>query len=170
MCTPLEKERLRRYINDFDVLYRDCMASFRSYQTVKDRFDKIKPIIIDALQDVPIIGIRSLYGFPKGRRKHDETEIGCALREFEEEIGIDKKFIKLLGFPPLEEIYTGSDGKEYKNVYFRCEIPFMAIPRKIKTSPKIPGRELAISNEIHDILWLTKNQAKMYLDGSTFEL
>ena len=36
------------------------------------------------------------WGFPKGRRNFNETDLNCALREFNEETGINMKSIKLL--------------------------------------------------------------------------
>lgn len=146
------------------------MIGFRPYNVMKERYDKIKPIIQSALKDSPLSGIRSLYGFPKGRKKHKEKGIDAAIREFEEEVGISRIHIRILGFPPLEEIYVGTDGKEYKNVYFRCDIPYMLIPRKIKTDSTIPGRQNTVSAEIRDVIWLTKQEAKNYLDKSTFDL
>jgi 8-oxo-dGTP pyrophosphatase MutT (NUDIX family) len=59
------------------------------------------------------------WGFPKGRRNFKERDLECALREFEEETGYEKKdlhFIKNLN--PMEEIFTGSNLKSYKHRYF----------------------------------------------------
>ena len=59
------------------------------------------------------------WGFPKGRRNYKESDITCALREFEEETGYDKKCINLIqNLHPLKEIFTGSNYKSYKHSYF----------------------------------------------------
>ena len=59
------------------------------------------------------------WGFPKGRRNYQEKDLGCALREFEEETGYLKSNIKLLqNIVPYEEIFTGSNMKSYKHKYF----------------------------------------------------
>lgn len=59
------------------------------------------------------------WGFPKGRRNQNETDLDCALREFNEETGINKKSIKLIdNLFPFEEIFTGSNYKSYKHRYF----------------------------------------------------
>ena len=59
------------------------------------------------------------WGFPKGRRNYKENDIICALREFEEETGYDRKSVSLIqNLAPLEEIFTGSNYKSYKHCYF----------------------------------------------------
>jgi len=59
------------------------------------------------------------WGFPKGRRNYLEKDLDCALREFEEETGINKKDIILINnIKPFEEIFIGSNFKSYKHKYF----------------------------------------------------
>ena len=170
MCTPDERSKLKKYINHFDVLYNDSFSSFRTYRSIKDRFFKIKSLIIKGLELPPTEPILSLYGFPKGRRKPNEAGIDAALREFEEEVKISPDMIRVLGKPPLEEIFIGTDGKKYKNIYYRCDTEVMIIPRKTRTNSTISGREWTVSNEIHDVLWATKEECKELLNPSTYEL
>jgi ADP-ribose pyrophosphatase YjhB (NUDIX family) len=59
------------------------------------------------------------WGFPKGRRNYKESDIICALREFEEETGYDRKSVTLIqNLSPLQEIFTGSNYKSYNHCYF----------------------------------------------------
>jgi len=59
------------------------------------------------------------WEFPKGRRNHMEKDLYCALREFEEETGISKEYIKIIdNVIPFEEIFIGSNHKSYKHKYF----------------------------------------------------
>jgi len=59
------------------------------------------------------------WGFPKGRRNYMETDIKCAIREFEEETGYSKNNINLIqNLIPYEESFIGSNYKSYKHVYF----------------------------------------------------
>jgi 8-oxo-dGTP pyrophosphatase MutT (NUDIX family) len=59
------------------------------------------------------------WEFPKGRRERKEKEIQCALREFEEETGIEKNKIKIIeNLLPFEETYIGTNHKSYKHKYF----------------------------------------------------
>lgn len=62
------------------------------------------------------------WEFPKGRKELKESEIECALREFEEETGISKLSVRLienlLGF---DENYIGTNYVAYKHRYFLAE-------------------------------------------------
>jgi len=59
------------------------------------------------------------WEFPKGRRNFQEKDLDCALREFEEETGIQKKNIKIIeNLLPFEEMFLGSNHKSYKHKYF----------------------------------------------------
>ena len=59
------------------------------------------------------------WGFPKGRRNHQEKDIDCAFREFSEETGYNKECLKqIFNVLPYEEVFIGSNLKCYKNKYF----------------------------------------------------
>lgn len=57
------------------------------------------------------------WGFPKGRKNKNETNIQTALREFGEETGISPSKIKLKKKQFIEN-YISYDNVEYKNIYF----------------------------------------------------
>lgn len=161
MCTLQEKEILKKYPPE--TIYKDAWSKFRTYKSFLDRYNKIKDIIVDALQAPPLKSEAYMYGFPKGRIKDKESGVSTALREFNEEIGPYSQHIKILGFPPCVEEYTGTDDKQYRNVYYRGEIPFVLIPRKHRGDSIIPTREYEISEEIQEVLWVTSEEAKNYL-------
>tara|TARA_Y100000817_G_scaffold312845_1_gene307586 strand:- start:2027 stop:2656 length:630 start_codon:yes stop_codon:yes gene_type:complete len=59
------------------------------------------------------------WGFPKGRRNYQEDDKRCALREFEEETGLNRMNIDLIAnIMPFDEIFTGSNFKSYRHKYF----------------------------------------------------
>ena len=59
------------------------------------------------------------WGFPKGRRNNYESDCMCALREYEEETGYDRKDLDLIkNIMPYEEVFIGSNYKSYKHKYF----------------------------------------------------
>ena len=59
------------------------------------------------------------WGFPKGRRNYQETDITCAYREFMEETGLCKNEIEMVtNMQPFEEIFVGSNFKSYKHKYY----------------------------------------------------
>jgi len=58
------------------------------------------------------------WGFPKGQKNKNEMEIECALREFQEETGINSNSINVLNLEPIIEDYMGTNGIRYKHIYF----------------------------------------------------
>lgn len=61
------------------------------------------------------------YGFPKGRRNINESDLSCACREFSEEAGLDVADIELVhpsGGRPYEEVFMGSNHTRYRHVYY----------------------------------------------------
>jgi 8-oxo-dGTP pyrophosphatase MutT (NUDIX family) len=59
------------------------------------------------------------WEFPKGRRNNREKDLECALREFEEETGIDYENICVIqNVLPFEETFIGTNHKSYKHKYF----------------------------------------------------
>lgn len=63
--------------------------------------------------------IETEWEFPKGRRNQREKDLDCALREFQEETGIDQNRITIIeNLVPFEEMFIGSNHKAYKHKYF----------------------------------------------------
>lgn len=99
------------------------------------------------------------WEFPKGRKHVSETELQCALREFEEETGINRKYIKVKeDIPRYEELYIGTDGKEYKSVYYvaQCSYPIFIEKKRYKHII----RSYTLSSEFIDYGWYNVEQTK----------
>ena len=63
------------------------------------------------------------WEFPKGRRNHNEKDLECSLREFEEETGLMKQNLTIIeNVLPFEEIFIGTNHKSYKHKYFLAYI------------------------------------------------
>lgn len=63
------------------------------------------------------------WGFPKGRRNKNETDISCAIREFKEETGYNDDDFKIITeIKPLEETFVGTNGILYKHIYYVAEL------------------------------------------------
>ena len=63
------------------------------------------------------------FGFPKGRiNKFKETEIQCAVREFEEETGYSKNNYNILNIPIIEENFTGTNFVKYIHKYYFAQM------------------------------------------------
>jgi 8-oxo-dGTP pyrophosphatase MutT (NUDIX family) len=67
------------------------------------------------------------WGFPKGRRNHQEKDYECAIREFEEETGYVRRNLKnVKNIVPYEEIFIGSNYKSYKHKYYLMKMDYVA--------------------------------------------
>jgi ADP-ribose pyrophosphatase YjhB (NUDIX family) len=63
------------------------------------------------------------WGFPKGRRNINESDLMCACREFREETGVEICDIHLLSnVKPFDEIFTGSNKVRYRHVYYLAHL------------------------------------------------
>lgn len=59
------------------------------------------------------------WGFPKGRRYTIESELECAIREFEEETNLNAMdYTVLTHIQPLVEDFIGTNGIKYRHKYF----------------------------------------------------
>jgi len=64
------------------------------------------------------------WGFPKGRKNRNEFEsdIDCAIREFNEETGYTNNDYKIIEeIEPLVEDFVGTNGISYRHIYFVAE-------------------------------------------------
>lgn len=133
--TISEKEKLRTL--EFDDLWREIwgdnkISSQYKYEesTSKVKFNSLKNGVYCRTE---VYNLNQLidesnnydnwyepeWGFPKGRRNFQENDYTCALREFNEETGIDISALTLIqNIMPYEEIFTGSNYKSYKHKYF----------------------------------------------------
>ena len=83
------------------------------------------------------------WGFPKGRRNYNETDLDCSIREFNEETGYNLNKANVIhNISPFEEIFCGSNYKSYKHKYFLTQMD-------------VENSEPAIqeTNEISKIQW-----------------
>jgi len=63
------------------------------------------------------------WGIPKGRRDNKETDLQCAIREFQEETQLTDNTITIYkNIMPLEEVYVGNNGIKYRHIYFIGEL------------------------------------------------
>ena len=92
--------------------YKEYILSKQKFYEIKLRnptiFDKIKPIYNE-----------NEWGFPKGRRELYETDVVCAMREFEEETNYNEEDYTILDEKNnIKENLVGTNGIYYKHNYF----------------------------------------------------
>ena len=98
------------------------------------------------------------WEFPKGRRNKQETNRDCAIREFNEETNYSQEDYQLLkNIIPFNEEFNGENKVRYKYIYY------LGYLINYKKECKIDPQNKDQLNEIQNILWLTKNEAKQKL-------
>tara|TARA_B100000780_G_scaffold250841_5_gene197191 strand:+ start:10012 stop:10722 length:711 start_codon:yes stop_codon:yes gene_type:complete len=112
--------------NSFDFLWKyiwcdkkSCNRYKKDYIIGKRKFDSLKTFIKNVGKSVYT---EPEWGFPKGRRKENETNFECAKREFEEETNLDKLKYKITNIKPLEENYISTNKVNYCHNYYLAEL------------------------------------------------
>ena len=86
------------------------------------------------------------WGFPKGRREKNESEMECAFREFHEETGIPISSVALIhNMAQFHEMFTGTDNQVYKHTYYMVYVPW--------DQSEIPS--LSKETEISEARWVS---------------
>lgn len=134
--TESERDKLLHY--DFDPLWKElwqvneCNNFMKEYNESKFRFQMLKKgYNIKTDEGKQLLNIDNLvkntqcnmkdteWGFPKGRRNINEQDIVCALREFQEETGINKRSVMVpVDIKGFEEVFTGTNNVRYRHVYY----------------------------------------------------
>ena len=133
-----EKARLLK--GDFDSIWSQLWSSNSVLQQYKNEEivskEKFNALISGIMTQQDTYTLESLieetdkelweepeWGFPKGRRNHNENDIICAMREFVEETGYSQKCLHNIdNIQPFEEIFMGSNYKSYKHKYYLMKV------------------------------------------------
>lgn len=125
---PLNEELLNETSEAFNNLsIKDqhiyTKIHLKEYNTSKLKFEYLKSNnIIDRLELEQKINLKydePEWGFPKGRRNMHENNHECAVREYEEETGLDKNNMTIMDrIYPITELLTGTNNIQYKHLYY----------------------------------------------------
>jgi 8-oxo-dGTP pyrophosphatase MutT (NUDIX family) len=164
MCKLLrgmtQKEQHRLLTATFDDLWNDIWGkspSARShrndYDASEKRFHQIREKLPDLIRDHPTVWTEPEWGFPKGRRNPYEMDINCAVREFQEETGLERNdFSVLQNTYTLSETFYGSNNVHY------CHKYYLAICNK-SVEVELDTNDIHMSREIGAIKWCTFEDA-----------
>jgi 8-oxo-dGTP pyrophosphatase MutT (NUDIX family) len=109
----------------------------------------------------------TMWHFPKGRLESHESQLQCALREFEEETGISKHQVRVLDrHKTMHELYVGTNGKLYRTVYYLSEATTLLPTPPMKRSLRSKLRPFYLSDELNSLRWCSFDEAQ-YLVYST---
>ena len=131
----MTKEEIKKIeSNDFDKLWDELWLHDdkntiydNEYRQSKEKFNKLKSKngmehyygLEFYVKHIKPIWDEPEWGFPKGRRKLHESDISCAVREFEEETGFGKKdYVMLNNINPFIENLIGTNGTRYMHKYY----------------------------------------------------
>ena len=141
----------------FDDLWNDLWINHQSktfineYENAKRKFEKLDIKKLIRLNDYSFDFTE--FSFAKGRKNMKETNIACAEREFFEETGYNKKnynFIK--NYPPICEEFTGTNGINYKHIYYLVKMKDNIPP------PTIDKDNIVQTGEVRNIGWFTYDE------------
>jgi len=151
-----EKERHALKVKSFEQLWIDLWGAStfetkqyrQEYEQAKLKFEQLKQGVLyndkmttlDELLDIiPIKWSTPEWGFPKGRRNPGETDMTCAIREFQEETGLTRNDYFLFdGIEPIHETFFGNNNIHYCHVYYIALVPDVCTIRP-ETSNEIGG-------------------------------
>lgn len=132
--TPNEKKKI--ISNDFDTLWNSLWSNYnlnkfkKDYKKSIEKFNKLKEgyyindnlinfeYILNNSKNNDKIYQETEWEFPKGRRNINEENITCAIREFEEESGLNRENIRLINNKSYEEIYIAINNVRYRHIYY----------------------------------------------------
>jgi 8-oxo-dGTP pyrophosphatase MutT (NUDIX family) len=136
---PYEEEYLTRLLRgmtkneqnnilskSFDELWQSvwgessCIKSHKNdYDSSEKKFSIIKDKLPELISTNESKWVEPEWGFPKGRRNPHETDLNCAIREFQEETGLRRNdFTIIQNTYPISETFFGSNQVHYCHKYY----------------------------------------------------
>ena len=126
-CTLLTKSEYRRLVSqNFNELWNGLWQNeelphfARQFIKARDKFFEYNVIDIlkHSIYELDLFDAPE-YCIPKGRKKKNESEHACALREFREETELKRIPIHMTNSTWVE-YFKGTDGENYSTRYFLC--------------------------------------------------
>lgn len=112
---------------DFDYLWNNLWDTnnirnknhHSEYVISKQKFNEMKLMYSQILQDIEPLYTFNEWGFPKGRREMYETDLICGIREFEEETSMNESCYTLLEkCDAVTEDLIGTNNVKYIHNYY----------------------------------------------------
>jgi len=134
----------------FESLWRSMWGDDHAsadFMVSRERFNRLD---VKALVEAhPSVYPEPEWGFPKGRRIRGETDVDCAIREFNEETNVDRDAYLVLRNIRLEETFEGLNHIQYRHVYF---VAVITDPNKVNLHQRFTPMQ---RREISGIAWKT---------------
>jgi hypothetical protein len=146
--------------NDFDHLWHNLWDEnniknknhYKEYITSKQKFNQLKIKKMYLLENIKPLFAFNEWGFPKGRREMYESDLICALREFEEETCYDETQYSIIEESKyIRENLVGTNGINYAHNYF-LTLLFEKNENYDKTNREIGNIKIMDINECLDVI------------------
>ena len=148
------KEQSLLVCEPFETVWRQLWGEDRNssdYLVSRDKYNQIDRLALMVNNLSPYT--EPEWGFPKGRRTRGESDLNCAIREFNEETNIPREAYVVLRNIILEETFMGLNGIQYRHVYF---VAILKHPEMINLNQKFTTMQ---RREISGIGWKTFDEA-----------
>jgi 8-oxo-dGTP pyrophosphatase MutT (NUDIX family) len=134
----------------FESLWRSMWGDDHAsadFMVSRERFNRLD--VKRLVETYPSVYPEPEWGFPKGRRIRGETDVDCAIREFNEETNVDRDAYLVLRNIRLEETFEGLNHIQYRHVYF---VAVITDPNKVNLHQRFTPMQ---RREISGIAWKT---------------
>lgn len=168
-----EEERENVLTHDFEILWKQlwkvehCNTFIKEFEEAKRKFNllkegvqhktrKYKMDLMHFINNTQSNCKEAEWGFPKGKRNINESDINCALREFVEETSISCNHLQQMFDSPIVELFIGGNKLKYKYIYYIYQI-FDPEYMKCKS---IEPNTLLQQREIQKVEWFVYEDAQ----------
>jgi 8-oxo-dGTP pyrophosphatase MutT (NUDIX family) len=157
--------------DNFDIIWEKIWfqsnnKNTKEYIDAKTNFDILlqKNILKDILLNNNKHITEPEWGFPKGRKKQNETDLECSLREFTEETQYKSDTISIIDYNfPYHEIFFGTNKIMYKHTYYIAKF------KGDSDIPKFNKQCMQQIREIRDIKWMKYNEVLQHINIHNIE-
>jgi 8-oxo-dGTP pyrophosphatase MutT (NUDIX family) len=142
---------------EFDTLWTRLWGEGRDTRSNEFELSKEKYLKLDRaklVDDNPTTHTEPEWGIPKGRRSKGETDLECAIREFEEECNIDESAYDVQKSVSLSETFKGTNNIEYRHTYF------LAVLKKASLINITQSLTCMQRREISEVGWKSLTECK----------
>ena len=122
------------------------------YETAFNKFSSLN--LKKLISESPSKFVEPEWGFPKGRRMRGETDLDCAIREFEEETNIPKEAYKIREDLVFTETFVGTNKVKYKHIYF---VTLLKDSKLFNLNQKLTPLQ---RREVSNVEWKTLTECK----------
>lgn len=170
-CNFWKDDRSKRFMNEYNQSRTRFEALRTGFGLRTAASGEIVDVDLASLISTSAPGYEETeWGFPKGRRNIDESDIDCAMREFTEETGVlGTDVLSVRPFKAFEETFVGSNKVRYRHVYY----VFEAISQDLLQGEEGSGppRPVSIhqSREISRVAWFTRDEVLARIRVSNVE-